>query len=608
MKSIARYHPILALFLIAGLVTCITSTTHAQHKANMGKLMWVTISGRISDGPQKLDFQPAMPERNLQAILQQIRHIPDDPATLGLVIYLNCADLNLNQARQLYDAILELRSRNRKVMVFSESYDLQTYAMACAADRIILQYKGSVTLQGLSTQELYLKDLLEKVGVQANMYQYGKYKGADEQMTRVGPSEAWNQNIDALLDDLYAQTLQMICHGRKKTVDQIEREMLQSWTLSDKQLLDAKMIDDLSVRTLVAVTGELFGMAFKWVNLFDEMQGQQQLPDNPLAILSMLLKRPDTHLAKRPSIAVLHLDGPIVMGNSNAQGPSMSLLGSEQTVGSHTVMQILRDITQDPNIKGVVIRVDSPGGSAMASEMIWQSIQLTTMSIPVYISVDHMAASGGYYLASAGNKIYALPSSILGSIGVIAGKVSLGGLYEKLGIHVTSRSRGPLGDMFNTAEPFTPQQQQILARSVQQIYAQFIDRIKTGREDKIQNIDAVAQGRLFTGRQCVKNGLADQLGNLNTAVTDLAKELNLPPGQYDILTFPQPLTLTEFVDGMFDKLQVRSPDPSAGVPGLNMLAAIDPQLQQQAGRMLNAITLLRSEPVLTLMPAVITIR
>lgn len=574
-----------------------------QIKPSLPKLVWIQLSGTLTDKPQTLEFEPQSPEKNLQQILNGIRKIPDDPQTLGLVIYLKGVKLKLHQTRQLYDAIREIRQKKRKVLIFSETYDLMSYALACASDRILLQYKGQVMLRGLATEELYLKDMLEKIGVKADFYQHGKYKGADEQLTRTGPSKAWDQNIDALLDDLYAQIIDMIAKGRNWDRNKIEDQMKQSWSLTDEQLRDQKIIDDLTVRSLVAVTSESFGDRFQWSHLFKENKTDNAMT-NPLAVLSKLFGVKKSTKTKRPTIAVVHMDGPIVMGSSYAQAPQISF-GEKTQIGSHTMIDIFNRISHDPNIKGVIVRINSPGGSALASELIWQSLQLATMTVPVYISVDRMAASGGYYIASAGNKIYANPSSILGSIGVIAGKMTLGGLYEKLGIHVTHRTRGPLGDFFNSQSPFTSEQRQVLSQNIRRTYELFLERIETGRPDKIQDISQVAQGRLFTGRQCIQNGLADKLGNLTVATNDMIKDLNLKEGEYDILTLPQPMPLKVYLEKMFGSLQ--SPNVTTAHPVFALLAKLNPQLAKQAQQLTDSIMLMHQEPVLTVMPVIINI-
>lgn len=579
----------------------------AQDKPVTKRLYWLKLAGQLTDSPPTVDFEKVNPSAHLQRILQAMKKLQTDPDTVGLLIYLNGAKLRLTQVRQLYDAIKELRAHHRKVLVFSETYDLLGYTLASAADKILLQYKGQVMLQGISTEEMYFKDLLDKVGMKADFYQHGKYKGADEAMTRVGPSEAWDQNINALLDDLYAQVIDMIAKGRNRTQPQIESDMKQSWTLTDQQLMDHHIVDDLTVRSMVAITGNLFGDNFKWVELFDKSGGKSDAIQNPLAVFSQLFGRSKARRTRRPTLAVLHMDGPIVMGKSRVQSPIVGL-SRQSVVGSHSILDALNDIRKDPNIKGIVIRIDSPGGSAMASELIWQGVQLASMTMPVYVSVDHMAASGGYYIASAANRIYANPTSILGSIGVVAGKITLGGLYEKIGIHVTRRSRGPMGDFFNSQVPFTHEQQQVLTKSIRLIYEQFLDRVKTGRQDKIADIDAVAQGRLFTGRQSVKNGLADKLGNLTFAIHDMAKDLNLADGSYDVLTFPEPMSLGDYLNTVFGDMKLQSPAINSALPTLNLLTALAPQLGTQAQQLITAMTMMHNEPVLTLMPVMITIR
>jgi len=181
---------------------------------------------------------------------------------------------------------------------------------------------------------------------------------------------------------------------------------------------------------------------------------------------------------------------------------------SESTIGSRTMTAALEDALLDDNIKGVVIRLDSPGGSALASEVIWQSVRELKAAKPVYCVIGNMAASGGYYIACATDRIYIQPHSILGSIGVVAGKMTLGGLYDWAGIHVHRRTRGPGGDLFSSVDPFTDEQRELLRDAMTLTYEQFKDRVREGRGDKLPDLDAVDEGMLFTGTQSVANGLA----------------------------------------------------------------------------------------------------
>ncbi len=554
---------------------------------------WIELSGSLREGPPAYAW--AAPDRNgqsMRALLEQIKSVADDDDYVGLVIYLNDPRLTLAQIDEVARAIHSVRDAGRTVLAFSEAYTLPTYLLACAADRIALQNKGQVELAGLGIEEMYLAGLLEKLGMEADLLQVGRFKGADESLTRTEPTEQWDQNIDALLDNLYDQVISRIVAGRGLTRTQAEDTVAESWTLSDQQCAKRGLIDDLTDRDMTSVTSLHFGEDFLWHDLLADNNGTAAM-DSPFAIFQMLFKEPGVHIT-RPTLAVIHANGPIVRGETTSDP-----FGGE-VVASGSLVRTLADAQDNELIKGVVLRVDSPGGSALASELIWQAAKRLSESKPLYVSIGSTAASGGYYLACAGHRVYTPPTAVLGSIGVVGGKIILGGLYEKIGVNVHRRSRGRLADMFNSVEPFTPEQRAALLTAFNRTYEQFTERITSSRGDRIPDIDTVAHGRLFTGEQAVQNGLADRIGGLQSALNDLADEVGLSAGEYDIVDLPPPMGLAEALQDMF------------GVSASNPLVsaarqALGPARWQAARPILSGLLLLRQEPLLTLMPAAILI-
>jgi len=273
-------------------------------------------------------------------------------------------------------------------------------------------------------------------------------------------------------------------------------------------------------------------------------------------------------------------------------------------------VEALGEVRDNEKIKAAVIRIDSPGGSAIASEMIWQAVREVGEEKPIFVSVGGMAASGGYYIACAGDQVYVSDTSVLGSIGVVGGKITMGGLYEWAGVSVHQRTRGPLGGMFNSVTPFTDQERAILASAFEKTYDTFVDRVQEGRGKRIAEVDAVAQGRIFTGRQCVDNGMADQIGGLADAITDVAQQAGLEPGEYEVIDFPRPMTLPEFLDDLF---RAQSPQVQVDVtqahPALGMLKkAMGPVNWQRVAHTMDALLLLQEEPVIAVSPSVLIVR
>ena len=571
---------------------------------------WITLDGPLRSGPVPFAWVPeADAGPSLAGVLAQIKKVTDDPAYPGLVVALDQASLTMPQITAIADALLVARAAGKHVMVFAEAYELRDYLLASAADSILLQKKGSVWLTGIAVEEMFLADTLKKIGIKPDFVQIGQYKGADEQFMRTGPSDAWSKNFDGLLDGLYGETVDRICVNRGWTREEFEGMFLKSFTMTDEQLVEAGLVDRLVSRDLTQATEVAFGDDWEWDTDMGAAVGGGGLDtENPFALFSAIFAEPEGRTT-RDTLAVLHAEGPIYSGDSQVPGGFMS----DTTIGSRTLTAALEDALLDDNIKGVVIRLDSPGGSALASEVIWQSVRELEAEKPVYCVIGGMAASGGYYIACATDKIYVQPHSILGSIGVVAGKMTLGGVYDWAGVHVNRRTRGPGGDIFNSVTPFTNDQRELLRDAMTMTYEQFRDRVREGRGDKLPDLDAVDEGMLFTGTQSIANGLADAPGGLKNAMDDLALELGLEDGAYDVIHLPKPMALGDYLNKTFGG-GVNGPGVSPA--GASATATLRETLRRvvgdaaftQAAAVVDGLQLLQQERVLTLMPSTLVIK
>jgi protease-4 len=322
---------------------------------------------------------------------------------------------------------------------------------------------------------------------------------------------------------------------------------------------------------------------------------------NPFAMLELLSAKPKTK-ATRDTIAVLHIDGPIVDGESKPA----SLIGGS-SVGALTVRKALKQIEDDSLIKGVVVRIDSPGGSAIASESMWIGLRRVAEKKPVWISVGDMAASGGYYCLVGGDKVYIEPTSIVGSIGVVGGKIVLGGVYEKVRMNIVPRGRGPLAEMMSTVDMWDEAQTKLVRETMEKTYEQFVDRVKRGR--KGIDIAKTAEGRLFVGKDAIDLNMADELGGLTDAIGDMASSLSLREGQYEVMDFPAPRSLDEIIGSMLGQFGIGA-SASAHVGALSPLAEAARELLgerswNQLRDSLGAFMQLRSEPVILVSPKVL---
>lgn len=573
---------------------------------------WLVLQGALREGPVReawVSEEEAGP--SLRSVVKQIQTVQEGEHYLGLVVYLDMPYLTSTQTDAIYQALYELRESGKTVVTFAQAYSTSEYVLASAGDVIALQNKGMVELTGMHIEEMYLAGLMEKLGVQPNFIQVGQYKGAAEQMTRKGPSDAWSKNMDGLLDGMYDAMVQRIAKGRGVSAKKVEQMMEQSWTLDDQGLIKAGLVDRLCGRDLVEVTETEFGDDFVWDTEMGETFNNPMaaaMAANPMMMIAALMQDPVTNTTG-PTIQVIHANGAIMSGDSEYGGGAFG--GGSETIGSRTIDEMLDDALHDDNVKGVVLRLDSPGGSALASEVMWQAIRAFGEEKPIVCSVGGMAASGGYYIASACDEILIEPRSIVGSIGVVAGKMNLKGLYEKVGIGIHTRSRGPNASLLSSVDNFTDAEKQKLTASMELVYDQFRDRVATGRGTRLKDLDAVDEGMLFTGTQAVKSGMADQLGGVEDAIALVAKKAELEPGDYVTMELPHPVSLATYLEGMLGggsglPLGLSSPDQAATLTAVKSL--VGDQAWQQITRSLQGISLLRDEQVLLLMPQPIIVK
>jgi len=525
----------------------------------------------------------------------------------ALVVRLKEPALTQTQIEELGAAMQRVRDAGKPIHVFADSYGPAGVMLGAFADNIILQSGGAVTFPGVYMEEMFLADTLSMVGMKADFVQIGDYKGASEQFMNARPSEPWDENISQLLDSLYANQRAMLGAGRALDDPALDKALAEAWLADGDTARRVDLIDaEIDRLDLDAWLEEQHGEFEYETDLGPEGAGSVDF-SNPFAIFSILSQTP-RNTPTRDTIAVVHIDGPIVDGES---APA-SLLGGA-TVGSRTVREALAEIENDDLIRGVIVRIDSPGGSAIASESIWLGLRRVAERKPVWVSVGSMAASGGYYIAVAGDRIYANPSSIVGSIGVVGGKIAMAGLYDKLNIGITPRTRGPRAGLFGTLNEWSPEERRLVTERMTDVYDLFVQRVRAGRSGI--DITETAEGRLFTGDKAIGLNMVDSIGGLEMAVSDMADKIGLSPGRYDLLDYPGPKSITEMLEQMFGGFGVASPGAPALVAA-SPLSGITGAAEELLGRAnwgalrdaMTALLELREENVLLVSPRVLLFR
>ncbi len=590
---------LVTLILIAA---ALPATALARQDQRIG---WIVIDGPIVEQPSPLAWLfGADVEPTIRHTTAMIEDAADRDDIASLVIHLKDFQCGFSQVLALGATMEDVRDAGKSVHVFSENYGPMELMLGASADEVIMQTGGAVSFPGLYSEELYLADALGLVGLQADMVQIGDYKGAADQMSRSTASPEWSQNIDALLDDLWAQMGERLRQGRHLDDAQWQRVLEEGWAADAKQAQSLGLIDtDLDILDLKDHVASQCGTDRITLDLGPETDELQMDMANPFAMMAMLMSEPD-HTPTRPTIAVVHIDGPIVDGESTEGG----LFGGA-SVGSRTVREALKRIEDEDLIKGVVVRIDSPGGSAIASEIIWQGLRRLAEHKPVFVSVGSMAASGGYYIAVGGDRIYVDPASIVGSIGVVGGKIVTGGLFEKINIGVTARARGPHAQLMSGTQPWDENQRAMIRAEMKKIYDLFTSRVAQGRGNKV-DLSRIAEGRLFTGRQAIKNGMADGIADFDQTIGMLAARCGLSDGGYDVMTYPGPRSIPEILESMLPGgVQSRRLQSAAPLINVEAIRAIVGQgAWEQIRDSLNALMQLRERRVLLISPRAVVVK
>jgi protease-4 len=458
-----------------------------------------------------------------------------DERVKGAAILLGGADMALPNAQEIRDALLAFRAQGKFVAVFAESMGefgggtIDAY-LASAADEVWLQPSGDVGLTGFSAEMPFLKGALDKLDIQPSFERRHEYKSAVETFTATGMSEAFRSSMQALLDSWLTQVADGIAEGRK--LDQATvRKLIDTAPHSSAEALEAKLIDKIGYR-----------------DEFDDAVDEKTKEAERVPPLDYLASAGRPH-AKGVKIAAIYATGPVVSG-----GGDESPFSDSQSMSSDKLVAAIQDAADDEDVAAIVIRVDSPGGSYVASDTIWRAVGLAReKGKPVIASVGEMAASGGYFVAMAADRIVAEPASIVGSIGVFAGKIVLEKLWPKIGVTWDGVKVGANAGALSPNHDFSPEAKAKLDRMLDRIYGDFTAKAGQARQMDAAAIDKVARGRIFSGAEAKKAGLIDALGGFDTAIEEARRAAKIDAKEpLDLVLFPKPRTMLEKLADILD--------------------------------------------------------
>jgi protease IV len=431
------------------------------------------------------------------------------------------------KVQEIREAVLDFRKSGKPIYAYLEYGGDREYYLATAADKVFLMPSSPLDLVGVATYELFLRGTLDKIGATPDLHHIGNYKTAVNTFTQKGYTPAHREMDESLNRDLYDQIVRGIADARKKS-EQDVRSLIDDGPFMPEDALHAGLVDDVAYEDQVDEKLRAGDRA-----------SRMESDDYARVSLTSL------GLNKGPRIAVIYAAGAIAAGKSGFDPMNGTVAGSE------TLIDYIRRARRDTSLRAIVLRIDSPGGSATASDAIWRELMLARQEKsdrPLIASMSDLAASGGYYIAMPAQVIVAQPSTLTGSIGIFGGKIVTGGVYEKLGARIDSTSVGKHAEINSPVRPYNPDELKKLQEQLQSFYDQFVEKAADSRHTTPEKIDALAQGRVWTGRQAKQNRLVDELGGLDDAIAIAKQRAKIPAdSEVELVVYPPRKSFYEII-------------------------------------------------------------
>jgi len=480
-------------------------------------IVQIDIDG-LQDSPSYGFFKSN--ETNLYEILRQIKMVKEDPKFNGIILNINSLNCGMGLIEEVRDAILDLNKTKDSIAYFTIG-GTHEYYLASAAKKIVVPPTGYVALTGLAYVVPFYKGVLDKIGIGAQFEQVGKYKAGGEELIQDKISKENKEQLTSIIDDMYERLTDNIAQNRNLTKSTVKE-------IIDKGLVTPSKAKELGLIDNTAYIDELSSL-------------YPQLPKN---IVSVKNSKKKCYSWTIPKIAIVYAEGEIVEGKG-----AQNFFSDNKVIGAESLSKILKTIRYDDSISAVVLRVNSPGGSVIGSDIILQEIKkLKERHKPIIISMGDIAASGGYFISCNADKILANPGTITGSIGIFFGKLNFENLYNNLNVKHEVIKRGEHADALSLHRALTIEEQEMLQNALKDGYNIFLTRVADGRNKKVEDIDKIAQGRIYTGSQAKDLELVDEIGGLHKAI-ESAKELaKISDNQKVRLIFYSPEYETNFDD------------------------------------------------------------
>jgi protease-4 len=482
-------------------------------------ILRIDLSGEIVDSDDSFFSK----KYSIRELWYHIKRAKNDDRIKGMILKISHLQTGFAKVEDLGRLLKDFRRSGKKVYAYIEGGGLREYFLATFADKVFAYNGASLILNGLVAEAIFLKETFSKIGIEVEYYHIGKYKTAANMFTEDGFTPPHEESLQKLIDDIFAAIIEKIAINRNINKD-IVRKTIADFSFSCDSYVTSKLIDKLMYEDEVL---KEFKEEYKVLD-FDIYKETT----SPLPYLG------------QDKVAVIFASGEIRSGHSGGQ----ALLGGS-VLGSDTLTEQLRTVRKDPMVKAVVLRVDSPGGSPFASDAIRREAELLIEKKPLVISMSDVAASGGYQVAMSSSKILALPQTITGSIGVLGGKFIFRELYKKIGVKKATLKTSKYADWFSDYRPFSKDEKNKLMILMRDIYDSFVALVAKSRKMKIEEVEEISQGRVWSGQAALELNLVDQDGGLLDAIDEAKKLAQIPAAKtVGISIYPRKKSLLDMVN------------------------------------------------------------
>ncbi|MBK8659597.1 MAG: signal peptide peptidase SppA [Bacteroidetes bacterium] len=524
---------LLSIFIIAGIASAAGKEKVAKVEANsVLKLdLNYSIPEKSNDNPfAGIDVFNTTPKKavGLTEIRASIKKAKDDANIKGIYLEMGINDNGYATLEAIRQALLDFKKSGKFVYAYGEVVSQKSYYLATAADKIFVNPNGGLELKGFGREIMYFKGMFDKLGIEVQDFHCGSYKSAIEPFLRENMTDANREQLSYIYSDVYSTFLNRIAGDRKMDTATLNNIVDNLMAESPEKSKALNLVDDI----------------LYYDEVVDKMKTKLGIDKKKEVEVVTLDKHASTlekNLDIESKIAVVYAQGSIVDGD-----------GSDDEIGGEKFAKIFSKLRKDDKVKAVVLRINSGGGSALASDIMWREIVLTKKEKPVVVSFGDVAASGGYYIAAPGDRIFAQPNTITGSIGVFGLLPNAQKMFkDKLGItfdEVEVTKHGVLGGL---TKPLDGEEVAVAQRNVERTYAEFKSRVASGRNKTTDYIETIAQGRVWTGNQAIANGLVDELGGLDEAIAFAAKKANLKEKDYRLKAYPEEKSFGEKIAESF---------------------------------------------------------